>query len=238
MKRIEIADNRLSKAVVLLSGGIDSSTCLFIARSMNYSVYALTLKYGQRHLREVESAKRVAEAAGVDGHLLLDLDLSLIGGSALTSFMSVPKGDGEKRSNGIPITYVPARNTIFLSLALAYAEVLGAFDVFIGANQVDFSGYPDCRGEYLEAYERMANLALKATVEGKGRLKIHAPLLFMTKGEIIRRAVSLGLDLSLTHSCYDPYPDGGACGRCDSCVIRKKGFKEAGIEDPTPYGPP
>lgn len=225
----------MKRAVVLLSGGIDSSTCLAVAKHMGFEIYALTIDYGQRHKVEIDSARKVASVLKVNEHKVLNLDLRALGGSALTSEMEVPKNEDPLERPGIPITYVPARNTIFLSLALAYAESIGSFDIFIGANQVDFSGYPDCREDYLRAFEQMANLALKATVEGKGRMRIHAPLLNMTKGEIIQRAVDLGLDLALTHSCYDPSPDGRACGMCDSCQMRKKGFRQAGIPDPTPY---
>ncbi len=225
----------MKKAIVLLSGGIDSATCAMIAKEMGFELYALTFDYGQRHRVELKASKALADALGVKRHTILHLDLRGIGGSALTSDIPVPKNSGASDKGGIPVTYVPARNTIFLSLALAYGEVIEAYDIFIGANQVDFSGYPDCREEYLLAFERMANLALKATVEGKGRIRIHAPLLHMSKDMIIRKAVSLGVDLGLTHSCYDPLPDGKACGRCDSCQIRKKGFLTAGIPDPTPY---
>ncbi len=224
----------MKKAVVLLSGGIDSSTTLGVCKEMGFLPYCLTIDYGQRHRVELDSARAVARQVGVVEHLILKIDLSKIGGSALTSDIAVPK-QRDLGKEGIPITYVPARNTIFLSLALAWAEVLGAFDLFIGANAVDFSGYPDCRPQYLLAFEHMANLALKATVEGKGRIKLHYPLIHLTKAEIIKKAISLGIDLSLTHSCYDPSPDGLSCGSCDSCLIRKKGFLEANITDPTLY---
>jgi len=224
-----------NRAIVLLSGGIDSTTCLGIAKEMGFDVYALTVDYGQRHRKELDSAAKIAQIMGVEEHRIMKLDLRSLGGSSLTSDLSVPKEREISSISEIPSTYVPARNTLFLSLALAQGEVLGAFDIFIGANQIDFSGYPDCREEYLKAFEAMANLALKATVEGKNKVKIHAPLLHMTKAEIIKKASSLGIDLSLTHSCYDPSPDGKACGLCDSCIIRKKGFIEANIPDPTTY---
>lgn len=224
-----------NKAIVLLSGGIDSSTCLGIANEMGFDVYALTIDYGQRHRKELDSAIKIAKALGVKEHRVVQLDLRSLGGSSLISDLPVPKGRDILTNSEIPPTYVPARNTLFLSLALAHGEVLGAYDIFIGANQIDFSGYPDCREEYLKAFEVMANLALKATVEGKNKIKIHAPLLHMTKAEIIKKANSLGIDLSLTHSCYDPSPEGKACGLCDSCIIRKKGFLEANIHDPTEY---
>lgn len=225
----------MKRAVLLLSGGIDSATCGAIAKEMGFEVYALTVDYGQRHRVEIEAAKKLADNLGVKKHIIVPLDLRLFGGSALTSDIDVPKSNEQINKGEIPVTYVPARNTIFLSLALAYAETLEAFDIFIGANQVDFSGYPDCREEYIKAFEHMANLALKATVEGRGRVKIHAPLIYMSKAEIIQKAVLLGIDLSFTHSCYDPLPDGRACGMCDSCQIRKKGFLMAGIKDPTRY---
>lgn len=219
--------------VVLLSGGVDSSTTAAIARADGYEVYALTVLYGQRHKQELESARAVAVALDVAAHKVIELDLTLFGGSALTSSIEVPKGrESAEMGNSIPVTYVPARNTIFLSLALAWAEVLGTGNIFIGANAVDYSGYPDCRPEYLEAFERMATLATKAGVEGTIRVKIHAPLLHLTKGEIVRKGLEMGLDYSLTHSCYDPLPDGRPCGACDSCILRVKGFEEAGVEDP------
>lgn len=226
----------MKKAVLLLSGGIDSATCGAIAKEMGFELYALTIDYGQRHRIEIEASERMAALLEVKRHIIIPLDLRPFGGSALTSDIDVPKSQDPMDRQEIPITYVPARNTIFLSLALGYAESIGAFDIFIGANQVDFSGYPDCREEYIEAFERMANLALKATVEGRGKVKIHAPLIHMNKAEIILKAASLGLDLSLTHSCYDPLPDGRACGLCDSCHIRRRGFLMAGIKDPTRYG--
>ncbi len=225
----------MKKAVVLLSGGVDSATTLAIARAEGYDCHALSFAYGQRHDRELESAKRVAQALGAKEHLILTLDLRAIGGSALTAEIPVPKGrSAEEIGHGIPITYVPARNTIFLAHALAWAEVLGAEDIFFGANVYDYSGYPDCRPEYIEAFERMASLATKAGVEGKSRFKIHTPLIRMTKAEIIRRGHALGVDFALTWSCYEPTPDGKACGLCDSCLLRKKGFAEAGLVDPLP----
>jgi len=226
----------LKPAVVLLSGGLDSATTLAIARSQGYEAYALSFAYGQRHSRELDSASRVAAALGAKNRLVLTLDLRAIGGSALTGDLAVPKGrTAGEIGVGIPVTYVPARNTIFLAHALAWAEVLGAEDVFIGANVVDYSGYPDCRPEYLEAFERLADLATKAGVEGKSRFRIHAPLIRMTKAEIIRTGHALGVDFSLTWSCYEPTADGRPCGLCDSCTLRKKGFAEAGLTDPLCY---
>jgi 7-cyano-7-deazaguanine synthase len=224
------------KAVVLFSGGLDSSTVLAIAKAHGYTPYALSFRYGQRHEAELRAARRVAEALGVEQHLVTSVDLALFGGSALTADIEVPKHrtDGEF-SDGIPITYVPARNTVFLSLALAWAEVLAAEDIFVGVNALDYSGYPDCRPEYIHAFERMANLATKAAVEGRQHLTIHAPLMHMTKREIILEGVRLGIDYALTHSCYDPDDDDRACGSCDSCLLRKRGFREAGVADPTPY---
>jgi 7-cyano-7-deazaguanine synthase len=224
------------KAVVLSSGGIDSTTAMAIARSEGYEIYSLSFRYGQRHALELKAARRVAKTFGARKHLILGLDLRKIGGSALTGDMEVPK-DRSRRDmkNEIPVTYVPARNTIFLSCALAWAEVLGAGDIFIGVNAVDYSGYPDCRPAYIAAFERMANLATKAGVEGRTKLKIRTPLIQMTKGEIIKRGMELGVDYGITHSCYDPLPDGRACGRCDSCLLRRKGFSEAGFQDPAWY---
>jgi 7-cyano-7-deazaguanine synthase len=225
----------MKKAVVLLSGGVDSATTLAIAGAEEYDCHALSFAYGQRHDRELQSAKRVAQALGAKEHLSLTLDLRAIGGSALTAEIPVPKGrSAEEIGDGIPITYVPARNTIFLAHALAWAEVLGAEDIFFGANVYDYSGYPDCRPEYIEAFESMASLATKAGVEGKSCFKIHTPLIRMTKAEIISKGHALGLDFSLTWSCYEPTPDGKACGLCDSCLLRKKGFAEAGLTDPLP----
>ena len=224
------------KAVVLLSGGLDSTTALAIARSAGYELYAMSFRYGQRHSMELESASRVAKAMGVEKHLIVEFDLRAIGGSALTDQIDVPKERStEEMASGIPITYVPARNTIFLSFALAWAEVLGAQDIFIGVNALDYSGYPDCRPEYIEAFEKMASLATKAGVEGRMRLKIHSPLIAMTKAEIIKTGLQLGVDYSLTHSCYDPTAEGLACGKCDSCRLRLKGFAEAGVRDPLRY---
>jgi 7-cyano-7-deazaguanine synthase len=227
---------RTKRAVVLSSGGIDSTTTMAIAKSQGYEVYSLSFRYGQRHAVELEGARQVARTLGAKEHLLIDIALARIGGSALTSDLPVPKArsEGEMRG-GIPVTYVPARNTIFLAYALAWAEVLGASDIFIGVNAIDYSGYPDCRPEYVEAFERMANLATKAGVEGRIRMRIHAPLAQMTKADIIRRGVELGVDYSMTHSCYDPSADGTACGQCDSCLLRRKGFREAGLPDPTRY---
>jgi 7-cyano-7-deazaguanine synthase len=218
------------RAVVLLSGGLDSYTAAALMQRDGFTVYALTVSYGQRHSREIDAARAVARALGVASHLELSVDLARIGGSALTAAIEVPK-DRDISPAEIPITYVPARNTVFLSLALGWAEVLGAYDIGIGANALDYSGYPDCRPEYLEAFERMAALATRAGAEG-ARFRVHAPLLRMTKAEIIRTGVSLGLDYGLTHSCYDPQQDGRPCGRCDSCVLRAKGFSEAGVVDP------
>jgi 7-cyano-7-deazaguanine synthase len=228
--------NDKKKAVVLSSGGLDSTTVMALARSEGYALYSLSFRYGQRHVLELEAAQRVALALGAKEHLVLHIDLGKIGGSALTENMEVPKGRDElERMEEIPVTYVPARNTIFLSLALAWAEVLGAADIFIGVNALDYSGYPDCRPEYIEAFERLANLATKAGVEGKIKFRIQVPLIRLTKAEIIRKGLALGVDYSLTHSCYDPAPDGRACGECDSCLLRKKGFREAGIPDPVSY---
>lgn len=224
------------KAVVLLSGGLDSATVLAIARSEGYEPYALSFSYGQRHVWELEAAARVAAALGAKEHKTAQIDLRLFGGSALTADIAVPKGrDAEEMGHGIPITYVPARNTIFLSFALAWAEVLGSSDIFIGVNALDYSGYPDCRPEYIEAFEKLANLATKAGVEGHQLLKIHTPLIAMTKAEIIAKGLELGVDYGLTSSCYDPSPTGEPCGQCDSCLLRKKGFRENGREDPLKY---
>lgn len=225
----------IKKAVVLLSGGLDSATAAAIARREGYTPYALSFSYGQRHARELESAQAVAHSLGIEKqkHLLMSFDMGLIGGSALTSAIEVPKGGSPAGGDQkIPVTYVPARNTVFLSFALAWAETLEASDIFMGANVMDYSGYPDCRPEYLEAFERMANLATKAGVEGRMRFRVHAPLLHMTKGEIIRKGMELGVDYSLTWSCYDPAPSGRPCGTCDSCLYRAKGFADAGIPDP------
>lgn len=222
--------------MILLSGGVDSATALAIARSRGFELFALSFRYGQRHVVELEAAARIARQACVTEHLTVDIDLRRMGGSALTSDLAVPKGRVVKEmGKDIPITYVPARNTIFLSHALAWAEVIGSFDIFIGVNALDYSGYPDCRPEYIEAYERMANLATKAVVEGRQRLKIHAPLIHLSKAQIIRKGMELGVDYSLTHSCYDPGADGTACGQCDSCLLRLKGFRDAGFHDPVKY---
>ncbi len=224
------------KAVVLLSGGIDSATTLAIAKNEGYDVYALSFRYGQRHAVELEAAKRIAQHGKVAGHQIIDIDLRSIGGSALTADIAVPKARSmEQMGRNIPVTYVPARNTIFLSYALAWAEVIGADDIFIGVNALDYSGYPDCRPEYIFAYEQMANLATKAGVEGGKKLKIHAPLIEMSKSQIIRKGIELGVDYSLTHSCYDPSASGEACGECDSCLLRLKGFRDAGVKDPVRY---
>lgn len=224
------------KAVALLSGGLDSTTAIAIALDEGYEVYAMSFRYGQRHSIELESAARIAEAMGVARHLIVTIDLRAIGGSALTDEIEVPKDRaGEEIATAMPVTYVPARNTIFLSFALAWAEVIGAEDIFIGVNALDCSGYPDTRPEYIEAFERMANLATKAGVEGRLKLKIHTPLIAMTKADIIKTGLQLGVDYSLTHSCYDPTEEGLACGRCDSCLLRLKGFREAGASDPLRY---
>lgn len=221
------------KAVVLLSGGLDSATVLAIARNEGYEPYALSFSYGQRHVYELEAARRVAASIGVAEHRIAAIDLRVFGGSALTADIDVPKGRApEEMAHAIPITYVPARNTIFLSFALAWAEVIEASDIFIGVNALDYSGYPDCRPEFIEAFEKMANLATKAGVEGRQKLRIHTPLIALSKAEIIRRGRELGVDYSLTSSCYDPSPSGEPCGECDSCRLREKGFREVGIEDP------
>jgi 7-cyano-7-deazaguanine synthase len=226
----------IRKAVILLSGGLDSATVLAIAKSQGYELYSLSFSYGQRHRFELAAARKVAVALGVAKHLVVDLDLRKIGGSALTADIPVPKGrDEDQMSVDIPITYVPARNTIFLAYALAWAEVLQAQDIFIGVNAVDYSGYPDCRPEYIHAFETMANLATKSAVQGQARIAIQTPLIRLTKAEIILKGTALGVDYSLTHSCYDPSPQGLACGQCDSCILRKKGFTAAGIKDPTAY---
>ena len=224
------------KAVVLLSGGVDSTTCLALARQERYSLYALSFRYGQRHLQELDRAARIAVHFGVERHIVVDFDMRTIGGSALTCGGDVPKdrGPDEIAGGGIPPTYVPARNTIFLAFALAWAEVIGAQDIFIGVNAIDFSGYPDCRPAFIEAFQRLAGMATKAGVEGRA-VRIRAPLLHMTKAEIIRKGLSLGVDYSMTHSCYDPPHDRPACGRCDSCLLRRKGFAEAGVPDPIDY---
>jgi 7-cyano-7-deazaguanine synthase len=229
----ELEDNQMASAIVLLSGGVDSTTTLAIAKSEGYEIYALSFNYGQRHAIELKAAKRIAKHFQAKEHLIIDLDLRRIGGSALTDNIEVPKDRSDVEVGGdIPITYVPARNTIFLSFALAWAEVLGVDTIFIGVNALDYSGYPDCRPEYIAAFERMANLATKAGVEGKTRLQIKTPLINLTKAEIIKKGLELGVDYGLTHSCYDPTESGAACGRCDSCLLRRKGFQEAGVPDP------
>jgi len=229
--------SRGKRAVVLSSGGLDSTTVMAIARSEGFEIYSLSFHYGQRHSIELDAANRVAEAFGVIKHLVIDIDLTSIGGSALTDDIEVPKGrDEDEMEKEIPVTYVPARNTIFLSYALAWAEVLGASDIFIGVNAVDYSGYPDCRPEYIEAFEHMANLATRAGVENKTKLTIRTPLIRMTKAEIIKTGIELNVDYSMTHSCYDPSPERKTCGQCDSCLLRKKGFDEAGIPDPANTG--
>ncbi len=230
----EMAGN--SKAVVLVSGGIDSATTLVLARQVGFELYALSFDYGQRHKYELEAAHRVVQSLGIKHHIITAIDLRAIGGSALTSNIDVPKGrSSDEMGSEIPLTYVPARNTIFLSFALAWCEVLQAWDIFIGVNAVDYSGYPDCRKEFLEAFERLAGLATKAGIEGAKKYRIHAPLLHMSKAEIIRRGHEAGVDFSLTHSCYDPSAEGLSCGSCDSCIIRRNGFRKAGIQDPTWY---
>jgi 7-cyano-7-deazaguanine synthase len=225
-----------SPAVVLLSGGLDSATCAAIARSQGFAVCGISFRYGQRHVAELAAAQRVAASLGLARHIVVDIDLRQFGGSALTDEMEVPKGRSvEELGAGIPITYVPARNTVFLSLALAWAETLDTGDIFIGVNALDYSGYPDCRVEYVEAFERMANLATKAAVEGRRPVKIHAPLVHWTKAQIIRCGRDLGVDYALTSSCYDPVANGAACGRCDACLLRLRGFAENGMADPAPY---
>ena len=225
-----------ANAVILLSGGVDSATAAAIAKQQGFDLHALSFRYGQRHERELASAQQVAAFLQAKTHQILSFDLRAIGGSALTDDIAVPKGRSEaEMGKGIPVTYVPARNTIFLSFALALAERIEAQDIFFGANQLDYSGYPDCREEYIQAFERMANLATKAGVEGKSRLTIHTPLLKMNKAAIIKTGLTLGLDYALTWSCYDPRSDDRACGRCDSCQLRLKGFAEAGVIDPIPY---
>ncbi|HOP40566.1 MAG TPA: 7-cyano-7-deazaguanine synthase QueC [Geobacteraceae bacterium] len=222
----------MKKAVVLYSGGLDSTTCLAIARAEGFEPFAMSFAYGQRHQAELAAARKHAREVGAADHMLVEIDLRKIGGSALTSGIEVPK---EGVGSDIPVTYVPARNTIFLSFALGWAEVLGCFDIFIGVNALDYSGYPDCRPEYIAAFEILANLATKAAVEGAGKYRIHTPLIHLTKAEIIRRGLALGVDYGKTHSCYDPTPEGLACGRCDSCRLRLKGFAEAGVKDPVRY---
>jgi len=227
-------ESESGRAVVLLSGGLDSYTAAAIARAQRFTLFALTIDYGQRHAHEIEAARAVGRALGVARHLELAVDLRAIGGSSLTSDVAVPR-DRDLQAAGIPSTYVPARNTIFLSLALGWAEVVGASDIVIGVNALDYSGYPDCRPEFIGAFERLAALATRAGVEG-GRFRVHTPLVALGKADIIRRGLELGLDYSLTHSCYDPSPAGRPCGACDSCVLRAKGFREAGIPDPVLLG--
>jgi len=228
--------NPIKKAVVLSSGGIDSATVMAMAKQEGFEIHSLSFFYGQRHAVELEAARKVADALDTAEHLVINIDLKKIGGSSLTDDMDVPKArDKHAMTREIPVTYVPARNTIFLSFALAWAEVLESSDIFIGVNAIDYSGYPDCRPEYIDAFERMANLATKSGVEGITKIKIRTPLIRLTKAQIIKKGIELGIDYSVTHSCYDPSPQGLACGRCDSCFLRKKGFKEAGVDDPTRY---
>lgn len=225
----------MKHAIVLLSGGLDSATTLAIARSQGYETYGLSFDYGQRHKRELEAAKKIAKSLAVKKHLVVEIDNQIFGGSALTDKVDVPKSRPDKEiGSGIPVTYVPARNTIFLAHALAWAETIGAGHIFIGANAIDYSGYPDCRPEFIMLFETLANVGTKAGVEG-ARLQIHAPLIKMSKADIIRKAIELNVDLSYTHSCYDPLADGRACGECDSCLLRKKGFREAGVKDSIRY---
>jgi len=225
-------------AAILLSGGLDSATAAAIARSEGFELYALSADYGQRHRFELRSARRVAESLAVDRHVVVPVDLSVFGNSALTAAIDVPKDrDADRLGGEIPITYVPARNTVLLSLALGYAEVIGAADIFIGVNAVDYSGYPDCRPEFIAAFEQLARLATRAGVEGQLKFAVHAPLIGLTKAEIIRRGTELGVDYGLTHTCYDPDRSGIACGRCDACRLRLKGFAEAGLQDPVKYQP-
>lgn len=224
------------RAVVLLSGGLDSATTLAIAKNEGYACYALSFDYGQRHRFELEVSEKLCQASGVEEHVTIAIDLRKIGGSALTAEIDVPKDrDDDAMSAGIPVTYVPARNTVFLSIALGWAEVLGAFDLFIGVNAVDYSGYPDCRPEFIEQFAKLANLATKAGVAGEQQFQIRAPLIDLTKAEIIKIGTSLGVDYGLTHSCYDPNPEGISCGHCDSCQLRQRGFEEAGLADPIEY---
>jgi 7-cyano-7-deazaguanine synthase len=227
----------MKRAVALASGGLDSSTMMALAKKQGFDLYALSFDYGQRHRCELEAAARIAQSLGVMHHMVAKIDLRVFGGSALTADIEVPKGrDSRRISSEIPITYVPARNTIFLSFALGWCEVLEAQDIFIGVNAIDYSGYPDCRPRFLQAFEDLANLATKTGVEGNATYRIHAPLLHMSKAQIIAAGVDAGVDFSLTHSCYDPSPEGLACGDCDSCILRRRGFEEAGIPDPTRYG--
>jgi 7-cyano-7-deazaguanine synthase len=229
-------ETKPKRAVVLLSGGLDSATVLAVAKSEGYELYALSFSYGQRHIWELKAASRVAASIGVAMHRVAEIDLRVFGGSALTGDIEVPKGrTADEMTHGIPITYVPARNTIFLSFALAWAEVLESSNVFIGVNALDYSGYPDCRLEFIAAFEKLANLATKAGVEGRQALKIHTPLIALTKAQIVRRGIELGVDYGLTSSCYDPSATGAPCGQCDSCLLRRKGFRENGIDDPLLY---
>lgn len=229
-------NSKKKKAIVLSSGGLDSTTVMAMVASLGYEIYSLSFDYGQRHSYEIEAAKRVSEMFGAKAHVVAKIDLRVFGGSALTAEIPVPKSESGKHSDqGIPVTYVPARNTIFLSYALAWAEVNEADEIFIGVNAIDYSGYPDCRPEFIEAFEKMANLATKAGVTGASKISIRTPLISMSKAEIIKKGMELGIDYSETHSCYDPHPGGFACGSCDSCILRKKGFEEAGINDPTKY---
>ncbi len=228
--------NANKNAVVLLSGGLDSTTTLAIVKEAGFTAFAMTFRYGQRHEVEIDAARRIATLAGVAQHIIVDIDLCMFGGSALTANIAVPKGRAvSEMGHGIPVTYVPARNTIFLSFALAWAEVLKSEDVFIGVNALDYSGYPDCRPEYIEAYQRMANLATREGVEGRQSLRIHTPLIKLSKAEIITRGLSLGVDYSITSTCYDPNARGEACGACDACQLRLKGFAANGMPDPAPY---
>jgi len=224
------------KAVVLLSGGLDSSTTLAIARSLGYELYAISFDYGQKHRFELQAARNLAQGFGVKSHIVMSLDLSVFGGSALTSDIAVPKGRNEEQmEQSIPVTYVPARNTVFLSVAMGWAESLGASDIFLGVNAVDYSGYPDCRPEFIRSFETLANLATKTGAEGTAKWKIHAPLIELTKAEIIRQGMELGVDYAMTHTCYDPDSKGYACGKCDACLLRLQGFEQAGEKDPAVY---
>lgn len=232
----EKTSGRERRAVVLLSGGLDSTTTAAIARHEGFDLYTLSVDYGQRHRFELASAQRVAQALGVRRHVVLPVGLNVLGGSALTDSIEVPKDrNADQMAHGIPITYVPARNTVLLALALAYAETVGAADIFLGVNAVDYSGYPDCRPEFIAAFAKLAQLATKAGVEDRLKFKVHAPLIRLSKAQIVRRGIELGVDFGLTHSCYDPDPAGVSCGRCDACQLRRKGFAEAGLVDPVPY---
>ena len=223
----------MERAICLLSGGLDSATCLAIARRDGFECYCLSFDYGQRHVVELQAARRIAAQLGAKEHRIATIDLRLFGGSALTAAIDVPKGRAQgEMAAGIPVTYVPARNTIFLSFALAYAEVREASHIFIGVNAIDYSGYPDCRPEFIQAFEHLANLATKAGVEGRSHMRVHTPLITLSKADIVRTAANLGVDMALTHSCYDPGDDGRPCGQCDSCLLRQKGFAEAGLPDP------